>query len=210
MGYAYQQDQDFERAERIYRQVIQESLSLPEVQIGRLMLARLAELRRGRWLAAALMIGVISWFAAGQVTVATTEPGFTTQFNLDEHLSNADDAALIDFLLHANLTRGYSNYWIAFRMAFLSGERIQLDPALPPKPDLAWTPFYRRYPPYTEVVAAADRIALVTAGVPEVDAAIAARLAGQGITYEQTAIGQFIVWHGFAPVMPRPPLVESE
>lgn len=43
LGYAYQQGQDFERAERTYRRVIQETHALQEIQVARLMLARLAE-----------------------------------------------------------------------------------------------------------------------------------------------------------------------
>lgn len=43
LGYAYQQGQDFERAERAYRQVIQETHALQEIQVARLMLARLTE-----------------------------------------------------------------------------------------------------------------------------------------------------------------------
>jgi uncharacterized membrane protein len=156
---------------------------------------------------AILLTGALAlYFTAGVIAAAAAPPGLTTQFNLIEHLPNEDDAALIAFLDEQGITAGYSSYWIAFRIAFLSGERIVFDPVLPPKPDLAWTPFYRRYPPYAERAAAAERSAYVTANVPEVEAALEAWFAGQGITYRRTTIGIYVVYHDFAPRIPRPPL----
>lgn len=146
------------------------------------------------------------YFTAGVIAAAATPPGLTTQFNLVEHLPNDDDAALIAFLDAQGITAGYSNYWIAFRIAFLSGERIVFDPVLPPKPDLAWTPFYQRYPPYGQRAAAAERSAYVTANVPEVATALEAWFAAQGIAYRRTEVGIYTVYHDFAPVVPRPPL----
>jgi 4-amino-4-deoxy-L-arabinose transferase-like glycosyltransferase len=156
---------------------------------------------------AVILTGALAlYFTAGVIAAAAAPPGLTTQFNLIEHLPNEDDAALIAFLDEQGITAGYSSYWIAFRIAFLSGERIVFDPVLPPKPDLAWTPFYRRYPPYTERAAAAERSAYVTANVPEVETALEAWFAGQGIAYRRTTIGIYVVYHDFAPRIPRPPL----
>jgi len=113
---------------------------------------------------------------------------------------------LIAFLDAEEITAGYSNYWIAFRIAFLSGERIVFDPVLPPKPDLLWTPFYQRYPPYGARVSAAQSIAYVTANVPEVEIALEAWFRDRGTTYRRTEVGIYVVYHDFAPGPPRPPL----
>lgn len=173
-----------------------------------------ASLRRG--LAAVIVIGIAGYFAWGVVNAASFPPGLTTQFNLAEHLPNDDDDSLIAFMDERDLHYGYSTYWIAFRIAFLSGERIILDPALPPKPDLTWTPFYQRYPVYGEAVAGADRIAYVTAdpplaggspgALPALDAALEAWFADAGITYMRARVGIYTVYYDFQPITPRPPL----
>src|SRR5690606_28231892 len=69
---------------------------------------------------------VLGYGLVGVVTaVSTMPPGLTTQFNLETHIPNEDDAALIAFLDEHGLYHGYTNYWISFRLAFLSGDRMQ-------------------------------------------------------------------------------------
>ena len=41
----------------------------------------------------------------------------------------------MDFLEAEGLERGYSNYWVSYRIAFLSGERLIFVPRLPYKAD---------------------------------------------------------------------------
>jgi hypothetical protein len=130
----------------------------------------------------------------------------TTQFVAQTHLPNDDDQALIDWLAANDIRHGYTSYWISFRTAFLSGEQVQLSAALPDKSDLSYTPAFERYPPYRVATDSADRIAYITANVPELDAALVAWFADTGITFEQQTIGIFRVYYGFAPTSPRPPL----
>jgi 4-amino-4-deoxy-L-arabinose transferase-like glycosyltransferase len=153
--------------------------------------------------AAVLCLG---YFAAGQISAAAAPPGLTTQFNLDTHLPNDDDTALIAFLDENRLYNGYTNYWISFRLAFLSGERMQYSAALPYKPDLTYTPLDERYPPFRAAADSAERIAYITALLPTVDARLAAIFAERGVTYRQAQIGIFRVWYDFKPAPPRPPL----
>lgn len=159
-----------------------------------------------RIIAVALTGAIAVYFAVGVITALSAPPGLTTQFNLVEHLPNDDDEALIAFLDEQGITAGYSSYWIAFRIAFLSGEQIVFDPVLPPKPDLTWTPYYQRYPAYGLRAAGAERSAYVTANVPEVEAALEGWFAEMGIAYRRTEIGIFVVYDDFAPTVPRPPL----
>ena len=116
-----------------------------------------------------------------------------------------DDQALIDFLDHHNLAHGYTTYWVSFRLAFLSGERLQFSAALPPKPDLTYTSAYERLPAYRAASDAAERIAYISANVPELDAALEAWFASRSVDYQRTPIGAYTVYYDFAPQPPRPP-----
>jgi 4-amino-4-deoxy-L-arabinose transferase-like glycosyltransferase len=158
--------------------------------------------------AAAVVIAalVLGYNAAGQMSAAGSPPGFTTQFNLDTHIPNTWDADLIAFLDEQQLYHGYTNYWIAFRLAFLSGDRMQYSAALSYKPDLSYTPADDRYPPYRRAADAADHIAYITANVTEVKAWLEARFADRGVTYQSAQVGVYHIYYGFEPETPRPPL----
>jgi 4-amino-4-deoxy-L-arabinose transferase-like glycosyltransferase len=162
-----------------------------------------------RWLGTALVAGALGFFAFGQWSAARSGPGLTTQFNLVTHIPNTHDAELIAFLEERGLTRGYSTYWVSFRTAFLSGERVQLSAALPYKPDLSYTPLDERYPPFRAAADAAGRFAIISANVPEVDALIERALAAAPVTWQRTQIGPFTIYHDFSPAAraPRPPFV---
>lgn len=161
-------------------------------------------LARGAGLAA---VGLtLLYFAAGQIVAARGPYGLTTQFNTETHLPAADDAALIDWLLTNDLRYGYTNYWINFRIAFLSREQIQLSAALPDKSNLLYTPVFDRYPPYRQASDSAERVAYITALIPEIDAAMESWLAAEAITYQTQQIGIYRVYYDFAPRVPRPPV----
>ena len=156
---------------------------------------------------------VIGYSLVGVVTAVTTiPPGLTTQFNLETHIPNDDDEALIDFLDAHQLYHGYTNYWISFRLAFLSGDRMQYSAALPYKTDLSYTPFDDRYPPYRAATNAAPdaQIAYITANVAEVKARLEAIFAERGVTYQSAQVGVYHVYYDFAPDAPRPPLAFTE
>lgn len=165
---------------------------------------RLREVGRGGWwaLPSALVVG---YFAAGQAAAVTSDTGVTTQFDLMSHIPNDHDDALIEFLDAQGIAHGYTNYWVAFRLAFLSQERIQLDPALPYKSDLSYDPGDRRFQPYLEATARADRIAYITTEhLPALDELLLARLDGAGITYRQHKIGPYHVYYDLSRrVSPR-------
>jgi len=141
--------------------------------------------------------------------IRTNPPGVTTQFNLDTHLPNDDDAALIAFLTENGLTRGYANYWIAYRLAFLSGETLIYRAALPYKPDMGYTPRDDRYEPYVAAVEVARTqgasIAFITGGIIPVRDWLEGWLAGQGITYSRSAVGAYWVYYAFNSTPPAPP-----
>ncbi len=164
---------------------------------------------RPPWLRIGLALVVIGYNGLGLVTAATTvPPGFTTQFNLDTHIPNDDDDALIAFLDSHGLVHGYTNYWISFRLAFLSDERLIYSATLSYKPDLSYTPYDDRDPAYRQAVDAApdSQIAYITANVAAVREKLEKVFAARGITYQQAQVGVYHVYYDFTPETPRPPL----
>ena len=154
-------------------------------------------------LALAIVALVIGYQAAGQVVAANSATGYTTQFDPAAQLSNADDTALVAFLTEHDLYHGYTTYWIAVRLAFLSGEQLQYSAALPYKPDLSYNPADNRYPPYAAATDAAARVAVVMASdQTALMRDLERQFAAQGITYTVESVGQFTVLYDFSPVKP--------
>jgi hypothetical protein len=157
-----------------------------------------------RALPLAVVVLVVGYQAAGQWAAANTAPGFTTQLNPVTHLPNDHDAELIAFLTGHGLTSGCTQYWVAFRLAFLSGETLQYSPVLPYKTTLRYNRADDRYPPYTEATTHAERIAYITTSLPQLDARLEGAFAAQGFTYQLAHVGGFTVYYDFAPGMPLP------
>ncbi len=157
----------------------------------------------------AFVLIILAYHAAGQVAAASSPTGITTQFDLVSHLPNTHDAELIAFLDDQGVYHGYTNYWVAFRLAFLSGERMQFSAALPYKRDLSYNAADNRYHPYLEATEQAERIAYITTNLPELDAQLEADWAAQGVTYQETRIGVFRVFYDFMPGLPELPAFSS-
>jgi 4-amino-4-deoxy-L-arabinose transferase-like glycosyltransferase len=149
---------------------------------------------------------VLGYFAAGHISAARAPFGFTTQFVAQTHLPNTDDAALMAWLDENDIQHGYTTYWISFRLAFLSGERLQLSAALPDKSDLAYTPAFERYAPYRAATDAAQNIAYITANIPELDSSLQAWFADSGTSFQVAQVGIYRIYYDFEPTTPRPPL----
>lgn len=149
---------------------------------------------------------VLAYYAAGQATASSVPPGLTTQFNLDSHIVNDYDDDLIAFLDEHELYAGYTTYWVAFRLAFLSDERMQYSSALPYKPNLQYTASDERYPAYKDAADASANAAYITANVREVQERLEIAFAEQGVTYTEADVGPYRIYYDFSPMVPRPPL----
>lgn len=144
---------------------------------------------------------------AGVITAISTQPpGLTPQFDPETDLPNSDDAQLIDFLQSHNLLRGYSTYWISYRIAFLSHETIDLIPDLPYDSKLKrvgtdrYTD-YRSHKPAAETEAKPS--SLVTANNPALDQAITTAL-GQSSGWKVEQIGIYRVYYDLPPAFTIP------
>jgi len=122
-------------------------------------------------------------------------PGLTTQFDATTQIDHRYDNALISFLLDNNITRGYTNYWVAFPLAFLSNEQLIFIPGLPYHHDFRYTSRDDRYAPYDQLVAQADRIAYITSHHPQLDAYLEHKLSGLGVEWQETRIGDYHVFY---------------
>ena len=62
---------------------------------------------------------------------AQNPPGITTQFNPETVVDHRYDGQLAQFLLSQGETRGYSDYWLSYPLAFQTGEQLIFAPQLP-------------------------------------------------------------------------------
>jgi 4-amino-4-deoxy-L-arabinose transferase-like glycosyltransferase len=153
------------------------------------------------WGAPIVLVALLAYNLAGITRSALkAPPGLTTQFTQIAHIPHDHDDDLVAFLDSIGVDRGYSNFWVTFRFAFLTQERIILAPALPFKEDLSYTTRDNKYPPYMEMAHAADEVVYVTSNHPRLDEAMRERLAALGIRYREKSIGPYTVFYD----LPRP------
>jgi hypothetical protein len=158
------------------------------------VLAALQE-RVGRW-AWLPLVAVLAFNVVGTIQAASTNPpGITTQFEAITQVDHRYDAALIDFLRAHDGTRGYTNYWVTYPIAFLSAEEIVLLPRLPYKADLRYTPRDDRYPPYGEWVEASPHVVYVTTNHPALDGLLEEQFTALGVHFGAVQIGPYHVFY---------------
>jgi len=152
---------------------------------------------RPRWQAA--LIGTVVVFQAwGTLQAAALPPGLTTQFYQPSVVDHRYDDELMRFLDAKGETRGYTNYWVAYPLAFKSQERIIFIPALPYHPDLRYTARDNRYAPYTAEVERSPRAAYIVTRNPPLTAALRQGFKRLGVTWQETQIGDFEVFYGLS------------
>jgi hypothetical protein len=167
------------------------------------LIARAAT-RFGR--AAYLLLPVLMLFqGAGTVESALrVPPGITTQFDPVAQLDQRDLPQVIAFLRAHGETRGYTNYWVSFPLAFQSGEELIFTARLPYHPDLRYTSRDDRYPPYDDLVDAAGHVAYITTKNPALDSLLSTAFADRGIRYQVEQIGDFRIYYNLsAPLRPE-------
>lgn len=157
---------------------------------------------RARWqvvLLATLLIGYNLW---GTLECALRfPPGLTTQFYEPTIIDHRADQELIEFLRMEGEIRGYSNYWVAYPLAFLTQEEIIFVPQLPYHLDLRYTPRDDRYAPYREVVDASHTVAYITTRNPQLDQYLRTQLQDLGVTWQEKKIGDYQVYYRLSRVV---------
>jgi hypothetical protein len=138
------------------------------------------------------------FWGTGIVLAARSPDGLTVRFDQAVAFDNAYDGELIAFLIDEGETRGYSNYWVSYRLAFLSKEEIVFAPALPFKEGLTFSAGDDRYPAYGEWVEASENPALITTRLPELDEILRDELNGQGISADEKDIGPYHIFYNLS------------
>lgn len=128
------------------------------------------------------------------VRAARSTDSITTQFDPITRFDNSSDYELISFLQEQNEVRGYSNYWVSYRLAFLSDENLIFSARLPYKPDLSYTRADNRYPLYDEMVRKSSKVAYITSKHPELDRMIWRGLDSMNVSFSEVQIGDYHIF----------------
>jgi 4-amino-4-deoxy-L-arabinose transferase-like glycosyltransferase len=151
--------------------------------------------RKRPLLGGCLLVLVMGINVFANYQVAISEEKFTDQFTEITMFDNRYDAELIAFLKDNGELKGYTNYWVSFRLAFLSGEQIIYLAKLPYKSDLYYNPLNNRYPAYEEIVETSNRVAYITTRHPRLDELIRGHLNALGVSYSERQIGDFHIFY---------------
>ena len=177
---------------------------LPVTQMAFLGLAGV--LPRLRWRGKPLgwtLLGFLVLFQAASTAQAAANPDrLTTQFAPDARLAPDEVPRLAAFLEARGERRGYTTYWVAYPLAFLTDERLIFVPRLPYHEDLRYTSRDDRYPPYDAAVRAARRVALVLPRHPRLEACLRALLRRRGLTWQEAVVGDHRVFYGLSDPLP--------
>jgi 4-amino-4-deoxy-L-arabinose transferase-like glycosyltransferase len=132
-------------------------------------------------------------------------PGITTQFDSTTVIDHRYDDDLIQFLKENGEIRGYTNYWVSYPLAFLSGEELIFTPRLPYHLDLRYTSRDDRYLPYDILVKQSEKTALITTKNPALENRIREILVGKNVNWKEKTIGDYQVFYALST-----PLRESD
>ncbi len=128
-------------------------------------------------------------------SIGRNTPGITTQFYEPSRIDHQYDQELIKFLREQNETRGYSNYWVSYPIAFLSDEELIFLPRLPYHQDMRYTSRDDRYPPYSAMVESSLKIAYISTKNPELDEYLMMRFQELGIQWQEKIIGDYRIYY---------------
>jgi hypothetical protein len=173
---------------------------LPLVAVGAVCVAMLlGYVRREHPRLAVALLGYVVVFnlvATGLAAWNTPPgPGLTTVFVPIARFDNRSDAALISFLQDHNGMRGYSNFWVTYRIAFKSNEHVILAARLPYKEDLEYWSSDAGYAPYDRAADESLTAVYVTTQHPRLDALLRERLTGAGVTFLEQQIGPYRIFY---------------
>jgi 4-amino-4-deoxy-L-arabinose transferase-like glycosyltransferase len=151
--------------------------------------------RVGRWVWLLLAV-VLAFNLVGTAQAALNNPpGITTQFDPISQVDHRAYDELMAFLRAHGATRGYTNYWVAYPLAFLSKEEIILIPRLPYKADLRYTPRDDRYAPYGKIVEASPTVVYVTSNHPRLDTLLREQFTELGVDFQEKQISTYHVFY---------------
>jgi hypothetical protein len=151
-----------------------------------------------------LLVLVLSINLSATFQAAASPDLITTQFDPVTRFDNQHDQDLMQFLRKVGARRGYTNYWVSFRLAFLSDEELIFAARLPYKSDLSYAPGDDRYPVYSTLADESSRVAIITSQQPELDERLRQALSSLGIDFNEQQIGVYRVFYNLSqPLRPE-------
>jgi 4-amino-4-deoxy-L-arabinose transferase-like glycosyltransferase len=151
-----------------------------------------------KWFAQVLALGLIGFNWWSNVSAAAHAPGLTTQFDAVAQVDMRAMPALMAFLREHGETRGYSNYWVSYPLAFESDEELIFAPALPYHFDFRYTTRYNRYQPYARLVADSPRAAYITTQHEPLNDRLRQGLADLQVTFQEARLGAFHIFYNLS------------
>lgn len=149
-----------------------------------------------RWI---LFSGVIAFQLYSNWQAATTLPDrITTQFDSVARVDHDELDRLISFLLSEDETRGYTNYWVAYPLAFQSDEQLIFYPSLPYHHDFRYAARDNRYSAYQEMVDQSPHAAFITTHHTTLNESLRESLRSLGVNWDEIQIGDFRVFYNLS------------
>ena len=160
--------------------------------------------RIGGWAYVLFFLVLVYSFWGTLLSARRYPPGITTQFYAPSQIDHRYDQELIAFLQRVGETRGYSNYWVTYPLAFLSGENLIFTPRLPYHLDFRYTERDDRYEPYDDQVASSNRMAYITTNHPDLDEYLRSKFVSLDVSWQETQIGNYTIFYALSePVRPQ-------
>jgi 4-amino-4-deoxy-L-arabinose transferase-like glycosyltransferase len=154
------------------------------------------------FLALGLVLLVVVHNIWGTAQVANQyPPGVTTQFDAITQIDHRNMDDLITFLDKHGETRGYSNYWVSYPLAFLSKEELVFVPHLPYHQDFRYTERDDRYKPYGDLVSEGSRLAYVTTNNTDLDIFLRKVFTETGVQWDEEQIGDYKVFYNLSTLV---------
>jgi hypothetical protein len=156
------------------------------------------------WAYCLVLMLIIFHFWGTFQCVSRFPPGITTHFYAPTDVDHRYDDELITFLFQNNEFFGYTNYWVAYPLAFLSEEKLIFTPSLPYHQDFRYTTRDNRYATYRDQVEGADKTAYITTNHPALNLLIEEAFMNLGIDFKRTQIGDYTIYYALSrPIHPE-------
>ncbi len=163
-----------------------------------------------KWMQYLIVLLLVAYHVVGTVQSAMKNPpGITTQFDNVTWIDHRYDGELMDFLRSSGEVYGYSNYWVAYPLAFQSGEELIYSPRLPYHTDFRYTSRDDRIPAYTRQVEESPKTAYITTFNPDLDDALRNGFTRLGVTWQEKVIGDYQIFFNLSQAV-HPIDLESE
>ena len=146
-----------------------------------------------------VLLLVLIFNLGGTIQAArTVPPGITTQFDSIAQVDQRYMGELIQFLGDNQIESGYSNYWVAYPLSFLSKEELIFIPRLPYHEDFRYTARDDRYQPYQEIVESSRTPSYITTKHPSLNDYLRNEFREKGISWDEEEIGDFHIFYNLS------------